>query len=119
MITLAEIHHARILIVDDQEANISLLERTLAGAGYKDIRSTRDPRTVCDLHSRTPFDLILLDLVMPGMDGFQVMEALKAVEGAVELVLEAGFGAVHGFDGTARIGGAAVSEGSAGGYAEG
>jgi len=80
MITLAEIHHARILIVDDQEANISLLERTLAGAGYKDIHSTRDPRTVCDLHSRTPFDLILLDLVMPGMDGFQVMEALKTVE---------------------------------------
>jgi DNA-binding NtrC family response regulator len=80
MIGLSEIHNAKILIVDDREANIDLLSRTLGGAGYGDISSTRDPRAVSDLHRAHRYDLILLDLVMPGMDGFQVMEALKGIE---------------------------------------
>jgi len=68
---------AGILIVDDQEANISLLQRLLDEAGYTRVSSTMDPAEVCTLHRQNHYDLILLDLQMPGMDGFQVMEALK------------------------------------------
>ncbi len=68
---------ARILIVDDQPANISLLEETLQQAGYTNVTSTLHPKEVCALHWRNDYDLILLDLQMPGMDGFQVMEGLK------------------------------------------
>ena len=71
---------ARVLIVDDKEANVILLERMLRGAGYTGVTSTRDPLTVCALHEAHRYDLILLDLQMPGMDGFAVMEGLKQVE---------------------------------------
>jgi CheY-like chemotaxis protein len=73
----AEILQAAILIVDDQEANVSLLEQMLRQAGYTRVSSTMDPRAVCPLHRKNRYDLILLDLQMPGMDGFQVMEGLK------------------------------------------
>jgi len=52
----------------------------LSGAGYTCIASTRDPSEVCSLHRKNRYDLILLDLLMPGMDGFQVMEELKGIE---------------------------------------
>jgi PAS domain S-box-containing protein len=68
---------ARILIVDDQEANVRLLERLLREAGYTNVGSTRNSEEVCALHRKQRYDLILLDLQMPGMDGFQVMEGLK------------------------------------------
>ncbi len=71
---------ARILIVDDQPANISLLEETLQQAGYTQVTSTMNPLEVCALHRRHDYDLILLDLQMPGMDGFQVIEGLKTNE---------------------------------------
>jgi PAS domain S-box-containing protein len=71
---------ARILIVDDQPANISLLEETLRQAGYTQVSSTLNPLEVCALHRRNDYDLILLDLQMPGMDGFQVIESLKTNE---------------------------------------
>lgn len=77
-ITAQDILHARILIVDDQESNVLLLQEMLRNVGYTDVSSTMDPRTVTGMHRRTPFDLILLDLQMPDMDGFQVMEGLKA-----------------------------------------
>src|SRR3990172_6567535 len=80
MVSSADILNAHILIVDDQEANVLLLERMLSSAGYARITSTRDPQAVCALHSDNHYDLILLDLQMPGMDGFQVMEGLKATE---------------------------------------
>ena len=80
MLNLSEILDAKILIVDDQEANVQLLEQILSSAGYARIASTMDPRAVCGLHRDNHFDLILLDLQMPGMDGFQVMEGLKAIE---------------------------------------
>jgi len=73
----AEILGARILVVDDQEANISLLEQMLREAGYTSVASTMDPREVFALHRKHAYDLILLDLQMPGMDGFQVIEGLK------------------------------------------
>jgi PAS domain S-box-containing protein len=68
---------ARILIVDDQPANVTLLEEILRQSGYTNVSSTGDPQQVCALHRKAAFDLILLDLQMPGMDGFQVIEALK------------------------------------------
>ena len=80
MVTNAEILNAGILIVDDLEANVRLLEQMLRRAGYTRITSTRDPHAVCALHRDNHYDLILLDLRMPGMDGFQVMEALKKIE---------------------------------------
>jgi PAS domain S-box-containing protein len=73
-----EILAARILIVDDQEANVRLLERLLAEAGYTAVTATMDPLQVCALHRRNDYDLILLDLQLPVMDGFQVMAALQA-----------------------------------------
>ena len=80
MISSADIHKASILIVDDQAANVVLLEQMLSGAGYETISSTRNPREVCALHRKNRYDLILLDLQMPDMDGFQVMEDLKEIE---------------------------------------
>jgi len=80
MINIQEIHNASILIVDDQEANVQLLEQMLREVGYCCLASTMDPHAVCDLHRKNHYDLILLDLQMPGMDGFQVMEGLKEIE---------------------------------------
>ena len=80
MVDESDIHNAAILIVDDQEANVLLLEQMLSSAGYVSITSTTDPGKVCELYRKNRYDMILLDLQMPGMDGFQVMEGLKAIE---------------------------------------
>ncbi|HEV8510837.1 MAG TPA: adenylate/guanylate cyclase domain-containing protein [Gemmatimonadales bacterium] len=76
----SEILRAKILIVDDLPANVLLLERVLGGAGYETVTSTLDPRAVHELHAKNSYDLIVLDLQMPGMDGFEVMEGLKDTE---------------------------------------
>lgn len=80
MLTEAEILNASILIVDDQESNVALLKQLLQESGYTNVSSTMDPQEVCALHRKHSYDLILLDLQMPGMDGFQVMEGLKTNE---------------------------------------
>ncbi|MDP2760820.1 MAG: response regulator [Sideroxyarcus sp.] len=80
MINEKEILNAKILIVDDQQMNVLLIEQILRDAGYTAITSTTDPYAVGELHRKQRFDLILLDLLMPGMDGFQVMEGLKDIE---------------------------------------
>jgi len=80
MISKEEILNARILIVDDQQSNVLLLGEMLRDADYACITSTTDPYAVCELHRKNRYDLILLDLQMPGMDGFQVIEKLKEVE---------------------------------------
>src|ERR1017187_9495401 len=80
MISSSDILSAKCLIVDDKEVNVVLLEQMLRGAGYAHVTSTRDPQAVCALHRDNHYDLILLDLQMPGMDGFEVMEGLKAIE---------------------------------------
>ena len=80
MVASSDILNARVLIVDDQAAGVLLLERMLRGAGYTSVTSTRDPFEVGELHRTHHYDLILLDLQMPGMDGFQVIEGLKGLE---------------------------------------
>ena len=80
MITASDILGARILLVDDQHANVRMLPRLLADAGYSEVTATMLPAEVCALHRQNDFDLILLDLQMPGTDGFEVMEGLKTIE---------------------------------------
>lgn len=80
MINDTEILNATILIVDDQQANVTLMEELLGDAGYRNVTSTMDPYAVCDMHRTNRYDLILLDLEMPGMDGFEVMESLKIIQ---------------------------------------
>jgi PAS domain S-box-containing protein len=77
MVSGPDILNASILIVDDQESNVSLLEQLLRETGYTCVTSTMNPHEVCALHRKNRYDLILLDLQMPGMDGFQVIEGLK------------------------------------------
>jgi two-component system cell cycle response regulator len=79
MVNSDDILNASILIVDDQAANVRLLEQMLRAAGYRCIASTTDPHEVCALHRDHLYDLILLDLQMPAMDGFQVMDDLKEI----------------------------------------
>jgi len=80
MIALQDIRRAKILVVDDEPVNVQLLEFLLKTTGYENVTSTYDPRQVVALHLAHRFDLIILDLHMPGMDGFDVMEALKPLE---------------------------------------
>ncbi|KQQ87317.1 EAL domain-containing protein [Massilia sp. Leaf139] len=80
MIKPAEVRRARVLVVDDQPVNVQLLEYLLKTTGYENVHSTSDPRQVVALHLKYRFDLIILDLHMPHLDGFQVMEALKPLE---------------------------------------
>ena len=77
MMDATDIGNAHILIVDDQASNVNMLKQMLTEVGYLRVAATMDPTEVCALHRKNRYDLILLDLQMPGMDGFQVMEGLK------------------------------------------
>jgi len=76
----SDILSARILMVDDQLSNVQLMEQLLVEAGYVNVSATVDPREACELHRKNDYDLILLDLQMPDIDGFQVMEILRTNE---------------------------------------
>lgn len=80
MNTPSEVFSAKILVVDDQEANVKLLEYMLAAAGYTSVNSTTDPRQVFELYRQHRYDAVLLDLNMPHMNGFEIMQALQALE---------------------------------------
>lgn len=79
-IDMAELLDASILIVDDEIGNVQLLEQMLTDAGYKNVSSTQEPQSVSALHRANHYDLILLDLKMPGMDGFEVMDSIQPDE---------------------------------------
>jgi PleD family two-component response regulator len=79
-VNLPDILNAQILMVDDRESNVSLLAQILTEEGYTRVTTTTDSLEVCALHLKNRYDLILLDLQMPGMDGFQVMDGLRAIE---------------------------------------
>ncbi len=70
----------RILIVDDEPANLKLLDKMLSTQGYGQRILVQDPRETLDRYREAPTDLILLDINMPHLDGFQVMEQLKALD---------------------------------------
>jgi putative two-component system response regulator len=72
------LHASRILIVDDEPANVAVLEAMLVGEGYTNLISTGDPREVVGLHQTHDFDIILLDIRMPYMSGIEVLEKLTA-----------------------------------------
>ena len=80
MVHSSDIFNASVLIVDDQPVNVQLLEQLLSNAGYTRVTSTTNPQEVSSLHAKNHYDAILLDLKMPVMDGFQVMEELKKDE---------------------------------------
>lgn len=80
MVSRSDILNANVLIVDDQDVNVRLLEHILSSAGYVSVTSTTNPFDVCELYRKNRYDLVLLDLQMPRMDGFQVMESLKEIE---------------------------------------
>jgi len=71
-----DIHAARILIVDDEQANLDLLVGCIRDEGYKDFVTTRDPEAVAELFQAYEPDLVLLDLHMPRLDGFAILEHL-------------------------------------------
>ena len=71
---------SRILIVDDEQDNVKVLRRILAGEGYTNVVSTNDPEEVEDLTRALDPDLILLDIVMPGMSGQEVLRRLQALD---------------------------------------
>lgn len=79
MIAESDIFSASILIVDDLQFNVRVLEQLLRNAGYNAVSSTTDPLQVCALHEKNHYRLILLDIEMAGMDGFQVMAGLKDI----------------------------------------
>ena len=80
MVNAADILNAKILIVDDQEANADTLKALLDATGYANVTITTDPYRVRELHVKHQYSLILLDLQMPGMSGFDVMQDLHALE---------------------------------------
>lgn len=77
---IKELLKSRILIVDDEPDNIFMLEEILKGDGFSSIQSVTDPREVCGIYKQFQPDLVLLDINMPYLDGFQVMEQLKEIE---------------------------------------
>ena len=79
MLPSTEAPGPRILIVDDQRSNIRLLEQTLRRAEFTEVTSTTEPREVAALHLQHRYDLILLDLQMPEMSGFEVMGQLQEI----------------------------------------
>ena len=76
-----DIHGATIFVLDDEPANVVLLQRILQGDGYYNIRSATDSRLGLQQCLDNPPDLLMLDLMMPHFDGYQVLETLRAAWG--------------------------------------
>jgi putative two-component system response regulator len=71
----------KILVIDDEPANVALLEAMLSEGGYTRVRSVIDSRLALETCESFEPDLVLLDLMMPHVDGFTILEALRADAG--------------------------------------
>lgn len=80
MLNPEKIFHAKILVVDDCEDTLELVSNSLALSGYTQVSTTNDPTQVRILHAMQRYDLILLDMQMPRMDGLEVIESLRDLE---------------------------------------
>ncbi len=101
MISLSDIRRARILVVDDEPVNVQLLEYLLKTTGYENVSSTYDPRQVVALHLKHRFDLIILDLGLPGLDGIEVCRRVRAFSECYVLMLTARGDEHHRLEGLA------------------
>jgi putative two-component system response regulator len=79
-VRVQELRSARILLIDDEASNLKLLENMLKSSGYSNLTSVQDSRTVVDTYRRERTDLILLDLNMPYLDGYEVIARLKELK---------------------------------------
>src|SRR5438045_2960725 len=79
----AALRDARILVVDDLEPDARLIEAMLRGNGYRDVTVETSSVAALALHRAQPFDLVVLDLVMPELDGFALMQRLHALDPAL------------------------------------
>lgn len=77
LVSAAEILARRILVIDDEEPNVLLLASVLEREGYGDIHCVTDPKKALDAYVSLAPDIVLLDLMMPEVDGFQLLEAFK------------------------------------------
>jgi two-component system cell cycle response regulator len=77
---IGDVQNAKILVVDDSPDNIYLLSEILRMTGYTRVSWVSDPTRVCEMHAREDYDLILLDMHMPGKNGLEVMAGLKEIE---------------------------------------
>jgi two-component system sensor histidine kinase/response regulator len=75
-----------ILIVDDEEANVRLLARIFARAGFAHVRTTTSPHEAVELFRQTHPDLVCLDVHMPEMDGFAVLARIRDVSGPADFL---------------------------------
>src|SRR5258706_10088291 len=80
MISATDIRNAKVLIVDGQESGAGLLRKMLEQAGHTDVTSTTNPVEVCELYRANQYKAILLNLQMSGMNAFQLMKDLNAIE---------------------------------------
>ncbi len=75
----SEYYSSRILIIDDEPMNVELISDLLEDDGYLDISSSNDPLEGLELYKQHDFDIILLDINMPKLDGFGVMAEIKQI----------------------------------------
>ena len=79
-------HPGLILVVDDNEMNRDMLSRRLVRKGYE-VRVAEDGREALDLLEKEPFELVLLDIMMPGIDGLEVLETVRKTQPLEELAI--------------------------------
>lgn len=84
LVNTAEILSRRILVIDDEEANVLLLRSVLEREGYRDIHTLTDPTAAAVAYTDLAPDIVLLDLMMPQVDGFQLLEAFARHDRADE-----------------------------------
>lgn len=84
LVAPAEITSCRILAIDDEEANVLLLRSVLEREGYTDIHCLTEPKRAMRAYIDLQPDIVLLDLMMPEIDGFELLEAFSRHDQAEE-----------------------------------